>query len=142
MTKAQREYEVIDHPADLGLRAFGETRAELFANTAWAMFDQIVDLKKARIPLCRLLTVEAPNEEELLVRFLSELLYVFAGEEFLPGKFKIKRMDSQHLQAEIWGERLTPSRHQLKTEIKAVTYHNLQIIHDKMGWTAEVLFDV
>ncbi len=138
----KRKYELIDHPADLGLRAFGETREELFINAARALFDQIVDREKVETPLCRSLTVEAPNEEELLVRFLSELLYLFAGEEFLPGKFKIKKMDDRHLQADIGGEKFTPSHHQLKTEIKAVTYHNLKINHDKTGWKAEVLFDV
>ncbi|MCD5401158.1 archease [candidate division NPL-UPA2 bacterium] len=142
MTKAQREYEIVDHPADLGLCAFGETREELFANVARAMFDQLVDREKVETPLCRSLTVEAPNEGELLVRFLSELLYLFAAEEFLPGKFKIKRMDDQHLEADIGGEKFIPSRHQLKTEIKAVTYHNLKVDHDKTGWKAKVLFDV
>ena len=121
MTKAQKEYELINHPTDLSLRAFGETREKLFANTARAMFDQIVDQEKAETPLCRSLTVKAPNEEELLVRFLSELLYLFAAEEFLPGKFRIKRMGDRHLEADIGGERFTPSRHQLKIEIKAVT---------------------
>ena len=142
MAEVQREYEVINHPADLGLRVFGETREDLFAAAARGMFDQITDLKSIRTKLRRSVTVEASNPEELLVRFLSELLYIFTGQELLLGKFKVIKMDDRHLEAEAWGEKCFPSRHQLKTEIKAVTYHNLKIDHDEAGWRAEVLFDV
>lgn len=138
----KRKYQLIDHPADLGLRAFGETREELFANAAWAMFDQLVDLEKVATHQSYLLTVEAPNQEELLVRFLSELLYLFTSEEFLLGRLEIIKMDDRHLEAKVWGERFSPSRHQLKTEIKAVTYHNLKIDRDETGWRSEVIFDV
>lgn len=139
----KRKYQLIDHPADLGLRAFGETREELFANAARAMFDQLVDLEKvATHQKSHLLTVEAPNQEELLVRFLSELLYLFTSEEFLPGRLEIIKMDDRHLEAKVWGERFSPSRHQLKTEIKAITYHNLKIDRDETGWRSEVIFDV
>ncbi len=142
MTKAQREYEIIDHPADLGLRAFGETKEDLFINAARAMFDQIADLNSIGDTLQRSIAVEAPNLEELLVRFLSELLYLFTSQAFLLSKFKVIRMGAQYLEAEARGEKFSPSRHQLKTEIKAVTYHNLKIDQDKTGWKAEVIFDV
>ncbi len=142
MTKAQREYEVIDHPADLGLRVFGETREELFINAARAMFDRIADLDGVGDTTRRSVTVEAENPEELLVRFLSELLYLFTSQELLLSKFKIIRMDAQHLEAEARGEKFSPSRQQLKTEIKAVTYHGLRIDREETGWKAEVIFDV
>ncbi|NOX97347.1 MAG: archease [Nitrospirae bacterium] len=138
----KRNYEIINHTADLGLRVFGETREELFANAAAAMFAQITDLEQIRPHLHRSLEVEAPDREELLVRFLSELLYLFTSGALLPGKFKIKRMDDRYLEAEVWGEKFSASLPQLKTEIKAVTYHNLKIDHDETGWKAEVIFDV
>ncbi len=138
----KKKYELIDHPADLGLRVFGKTRKELFSNAARAMFDQIIDPGKVKPSLHRSLTVEAPNEEELLVCFLSELLYLFTSGELIPGKFRIRSLDDRHLQAEIWGDRFSISSYQLKTEIKAVTYHNLTIDHDKNGWRSEIIFDV
>jgi len=138
----KRKYEVINHTADLGLRVFGDTREDLFANAAAAMFAQIADLEQVRPHIRRSLKVEAPNREELLVRFLSELLYLFTSGELLPGKFKIQRMDDQHIEAEVWGKKFSSSLPPLKTEIKAVTYHNLKIDHDKTGWRSEIIFDV
>jgi SHS2 domain-containing protein len=137
----KRQYEIIDHTADLGLRVFGRTREDLFSHAARAMFEQIADLGSIRENVRRALTVEAPGLEELLVCFLSELLYLFTAEDLLLSKFTLKRMDDRHLEAEAGGEVFSSSRHQLKTEIKAVTYHNLKIEHQETGWKAEIIFD-
>ena len=141
MAEAQRQYEVIDHTADLGLRVFAGTREELFSRAARAMFDQIADLNSIRVEVRRSLTVEASGWEELLVCFLSELLYLFTGEDMLLRKFTLKRMDDRHLEVEAGGEKFSASRHQLKTEIKAVTYHNLKIERRERGWQVEIIFD-
>jgi len=137
----KRKYEIIDHTADLGLRVFGRTREDLFSHAARAMFDQIADLRSIREDIRRSVTVEAPGLEELLVYFLSELLYLFTGEGILLSKFTIKKMDDRHLEAEAGGERFSSARHRLKTEIKAVTYHNLKIERQGAGWKAEIIFD-
>ncbi len=137
----KRQYEIIDHPADLGLRVFGKTREDLFSHAARAMFEQIADLSGIREDIRRSFTVEAPGLEELLVYFLGELLYLFTAEDLLLSKFTIKRMDDRHLEAEAGGEFFSSSPQQLKTEIKAVTYHNLKIEHQETGWKAEIIFD-
>ena len=85
----KRQYEVIDHTADLGLRAFGETREVLLTSVARAMFDQIADLSIIREDLQLAVVLGACNLEELLVAFLSVLIYLSTRFALHRGKFII-----------------------------------------------------
>ena len=135
-------YEFINHTADLGIRVRGNSLKQLFERVAWAMFDILVELKGVKLKKTFEIEIKAEQIDELLADWLRELLYKFNGEGYLFKKFEVKKLNKQGLKAKVRGEKLDLSRHQLKTEIKAVTYYELEVKKRKDIWETQVIFDV
>jgi len=138
-----REFEFLEHTADLKFRSFGKTLAEAFGNAGKAVFAAITDLSKVETAASRKITLEAESLELLLHNFLSELIYLFSVEELLLKKFDVRilRVDTYQLHAIVWGEKINRSRHQLFKEVKAATYHDMKIENTGKGWIIEVVCD-
>jgi len=137
-----KKYETFDHTADVGIRVFGRTLDEVFVNAAYALFDQWTDLRKVRKKISREISVQGADREDLLIRWLGELLFLGESRGYLFKGFSIRRLDSTSLQAVARGEIFDPSRHRFKTEIKAVTYHQVELKEQDGRWQARVIFDV
>ncbi|MCK4261861.1 archease [bacterium] len=137
-----KKYETFNHTADLGIRVFGKTKEELFANAGYAMFDILIDLRNVQVKKTLKIKQEAPNVEELFLSWLSELLYQYNCKEMVFKKFAIDKLTEEAISARAQGEKLDLRRHQLKTEIKAVTYHELKVQKLKDCWEGQVIFDV
>ncbi len=134
-----KRFEVLDHTADALLRAYGESIEECFANAALGMFDIIADLSTVECVGESMIIVKNDDREGLLVDFLTELIYLYEVERVLPCDVSVE-MQKGELRATIKGEVIDPARHRIKTEIKAVTYHMLEINEEK-GFV-QVLFDL
>lgn len=137
----KKDFEIIDHTADIGLRAFGSDMAEAFVNAARGMFSLITDLDSIREIVYRDLNVKAPDKEVLLVEWLNELLYYFDTEQILFKRFDIASLTETEIQARCFGEKADRSRHILKMGIKSTTYHLLKV-ENKDRCQVEVLFDI
>ncbi len=137
-----KKYETFDHTADLGIKVFGRTYAELFANAAYALFDLLTELSEVKEEVSFSVEVTAADREDLLVRFLSELLYLFATKNYLGKKVAFLSLAEKYLQAETWGEIFDPARHEIKTEIKAITYHQLEIKENNGLLEARLVLDI
>ncbi len=137
-----KPYRVFDHTADLGVEVFGETEKALFMNGAFAVFDLLADLRSVRSKEAYPISVEGADREDLFVNYLREVLYLFNGKRVLLKKVLIEEMDDRHLRGTMRGETFDPGRHRLKREIKAVTYHRVEVRHRPGGWRARVIFDV
>jgi SHS2 domain-containing protein len=133
------DYKVFDHTADVGIEAWGKDLAELFRNAARAMFDVAVDLKTIEPKEAQEIEVEAEDASILMHHWLSELLYWFTAKGWVFGKFEFEEISETKLKAKAWGERFEDSKHQLKTDIKAVTYHQLEV---KPSWRAKIILDL
>lgn len=136
------KYETIEHTADTGVRAFGDTVEEAFCNAAAGMFSIISDPAGVQGKERFDISVEAEDRETLLVEWLNELLYLYDSRGMLMSRFQIDDMSETSLRGAAWGESIKPSRHDLRTDIKAVTYHMLKVERRPEGWVAEVIFDV
>jgi SHS2 domain-containing protein len=134
-------YELIDHTGDIGLRARGPTLPELFSTAARGMFDILVDAPEVRPQLEETIVVEGEGHEVLLRAWLAELLFRFSAHGSIFAEFDVEVAD-RRLSARVRGERFDRSRHALRTELKAVTYHALSVRREDAGWIAEVIFDV
>ncbi len=137
-----KRYEFFDHTADIGIRIFGNSTAQLFEHAGLALFDIITDISTVREKEKRSIAIRRDSIDELLVEWLSRLLYLNATELFLFRRFHILDMDNQSLTAEAWGELLQENIHRIKTEVKAITYHNLQVYQENGLWTATVVLDI
>lgn len=135
-------YKLLDHTADIGIIAFGEDISEAFGNAAYAMFDILTDIGKIKEKSSFEVQVSADNAAELLVVWLNELLYQYEVERFICRRFSIDDMDETSLHALVFGEKIDPVRHEIRTEIKSVTYHQFRVEKTDDGWEAQVIFDV
>ena len=137
-----KTYELIDHTADVGIKAYGKTLSEAFENAAKGMFDIITDSSEIESIGQYDIELEAPDLEQLLVDWLSELLFLNSAKNLVFGFFKVEIDEKKNkLSAKIFGEKYTVSKHKIGAEIKAVTYHMLEV-RNKRPFHAQVLFDI
>ncbi len=142
-----KKYEILEHKADLKIRAFGKTKEELFLNMLSGMSENMKpELQKPGEKTKRKIKLSSFDFQALLVDFLSEILYLSQvnKEVFFEAKFK-KFSDPStssrqvELEVEIFGQKTE----RFGEDIKAVTYHNLEIKKTKnKTWEATVLFDI
>jgi SHS2 domain-containing protein len=137
-----KPYEIIDYPADIGLRIFGHNLEDLFCNAGVALFDTLTDIKTVLCRQKRKFTLSRDTTEELLVEWLNTLLYVFETERMLFSGFMVRITGHGNISAVAEGEPFSSTRHYIKQEIKAVTYHDLKISGSEGLWQARVVMDV
>ena len=136
-----KDFEIVNHTADIGIIAYGADVNQAFANAARALFSLITELDNVEEVLYRDIVLTATDQESLLVEWLNELIYLFDTENIIFKRFDITQLNNTQLKAIIYGEKVDSSRHKLKTGVKAATYHMLKV--DKGdGCKVEVLFDI
>jgi SHS2 domain-containing protein len=135
-----KRFELIEHTADMGLRAFGQSLPEAFANAAYGMFSIIADLSEVKETETRHVEIDETDVESLLFEWLNRLLYYFDVEGLIFRRFDITDFSDKHLVADCRGEKYNSSRHHLKLGVKSATYHMLEV--DKKKNRVQVIFDV
>lgn len=137
-------YAILPHTADGKFRAFGLTLEEAFGNAALALASLVWDWEKIEPGVGHAVRVEGIDREQLLVKFLTEVLYLFETKRFLLGRVDGLRIrpgpSGFSLEARLAGEVLA-DRHELFGDVKAVTYHELKI-EECRGFTVQVVVDL
>lgn len=137
----EKEFEIVDHTADVVIKAYGDSLDQAFANAAKALFSLITELDNVDEVVYRDIELIAPDQESLLVHWLNELIYLFDTENIIFKRFDISQLGDTQLKARSYGEKVDSARHKLKTGVKAATYHMLKV--DKTnGCQVQVLFDI
>jgi len=136
-----REFEIIDHTADVGIIAYGNDMRQAFINAAKALFSLITELNNVNEVMYRDIEITATDKENLLVGWLNELIYLFDSENIIFKRFDITKLNNTQLKARSYGEMVDKSRHSLKTGVKAATYHMLEVSPND-GYKVQVLFDI
>jgi len=138
-------FEFFEVTADVGFRAHGQNLEEAFENAALAVFDTITDTKKINKRLSKRITIESEDEKALLYDWLTELLYLHDSEYLVFYKFRVKirreKTDKYVLEADASGEEFNPSIHEIRDEVKAVTFHLMEI-QRLNGYTVQVILDI
>jgi SHS2 domain-containing protein len=135
-------YEFIDHTADLGIIVRGPDVGELFSNAARAMAQIMVkgDLGEKRT--VRDISLDAEDYPDLMVRWLGEVLYLFAGERLITDTIEIRSLSPTKLEAAVAMAGFDPKRHRILREIKAVTYHGISVQKVNDEWETRIIFDI
>jgi SHS2 domain-containing protein len=135
-------YRLLDHTADLGIVVFGPTVKALYEAAAKALSDLLMEgtaLEQGR----RLsLEIEGDDRADLMVNWLREILYLWAAKSLWLLEANVEHITSKRLSATVRVVPYNPIRQGIKTDIKAVTYHRIQVRRTKAGWEATVIFDV
>jgi SHS2 domain-containing protein len=135
------QYETFEHEADIGIRGFGRTPAEAFANAASALFSVMVDISRVEQKEFRGVNVTADDEEQLLVEWLNALLAVSDIERMVFSRFEVL-IEGNRLVGTAWGERFDERKHNAHVEVKGATYHMLSVRRDNEGYVAQCVVDV
>ncbi len=135
---SQPNFVEVEHIADWAIRVRGATLPKLFVNAAVGMYSLVADLPSVTLTDERAIEVKGVDAEALLVNWLNELIYhtEMDGEVF--GEFRIESFEPTHLRATVRAGRGI----ELKKQIKAVTFHNLQIVLSGDGYEVTLVFDV
>jgi SHS2 domain-containing protein len=136
-----RSVEIIEHTADVGIIARGETVEDLFAAAAEGMLSFLIGRDEVSPRETRRRVVSADDQEGLLVAWLNDLLLLLNADGFIAGAVTILECSETRLVADVQGEPVDPTRHHFRLDVKAATYHQLAISRPN-GWTARVIFDV
>ena len=128
--------------ADIGVRGYGATPEEAFAQAALALtavvtsVDEVAPREHLEIELGN-----AGDLELLLVDFLNAVIYEMAVRGMLFGKVEV-HLAKEHLKASLWGERVDPARHRPAVEVKGATYTELKVAREGELWAAQCVVDV
>jgi SHS2 domain-containing protein len=135
------KYRIIDHTADFRIHVFGTDLKELFSNAAFAMYDLITDIKSLKGEVESRVKVKGSDRPDLMVNWLRELLFIWNGTQKLVESVDILSLTENELTAQIKLDSFDPARHRINNEIKAVTYHQIQVNQVTDGWESKIIFD-
>ena len=142
MTEPQFGFRIVDHPADLALAVEAEILPDIYRFCAMGMTEALVGLDCVRTEISERIIIKGRDLEELLIRMLGELLYLFSTRKVVFKEFIVEYLNYEKLTLFARGEKLDDQRHAIKSEIKAATYHNLLIDTTDHGFTVTVVFDL
>jgi SHS2 domain-containing protein len=135
-------YRKIDHTADLGLDVHAPSLPQLLELSACAMFDQIVNRATLGRTRQALVTIQGHDWPDLMINWLRELLYLWNGHGFLLKSAAILTLSPFTLKARLHLVLFDSQEHSIHREIKAVTYHQANIVRTPENWSARFFFDV
>lgn len=138
----KKNYEILDHTADISVKIKAASLRGIFIESSVAMMDLICKIEKVKALKSFNINVSGISNEQLLVNWLQELLFLHEVKNFLFSKFTIKSLKNGLLTGSATGEKLDSSRHELLNHIKAVTYNNLEITKDNGNFVTRITFDI
>lgn len=137
-----KHYATFEHTADIGIEAAGDTLGELYEGLAEGLADFICDRRQAEPREMRVLNVQAEDAEALAVDFLSAVMNLVQTSRFMVHSVTATQACEYCVEAQIAGEPYDPQRHELHTEVKAVTYHQLKVERQGDQWIGRVILDL
>jgi len=140
-----KQFEFFDVTADVGFRAYGQDLNDAFGNAAQAMFEVMTDTSQVKPKVIREILVESEDEKALLYDWLSELLFIHDYEGLVFSQFTVtiqqKDPETFNLSAVVWGEEFNQATHEVRDEVKAVTFHLMEIVKEENRCTLQVIVD-
>jgi len=141
-----KRYEFLEHVSDAYIAAYGRTLEEAFQNAAEAMFQTMIETGTVALALEETVTAEGCDREALLYNWLETLLLKFDMEGKVYSKFEVEKIQERDgefaLKATIRGEPYNAEKHKPKVEVKAVTYHQMEIKEQKRRYELKFILDL
>jgi SHS2 domain-containing protein len=136
-----KKYEQLDISGDAGLRIWGKDLEELLTNAAEGLVELITDISVIKETEKREIVVNSERNEDLLVKWLNELIFLFDTYGFVGKRFEV-RLKNDTLNAIVSGGIFNAENNEGRLLVKAATYHGLSLKQDNTGWEAVVVFDI
>ena len=138
-----KPYEYVEHTADMGLLVRGKSLPDLLKNAAQGLFKTIAVVDTVDETDSVEIHLTAESVEDLFVEWLGELIFQHETKEIFFKRADIKNCSETEVSATVYGEPANFDKHEVYTEIKSVTYHQLQVVRrSDSSWFAQVIFDL
>jgi SHS2 domain-containing protein len=143
----KKGYKFLDHTADVSVEIKGKSLEAAFEQAVYSLMETISPSLKLITPkIERNIKIKAEDKEALLFDFLTKFLYLFDVEELIFSKISIhpiKKDDGNYtLEAIASGEKFDKGKHELGTEVKAITYSFMNIEEKKKKVKINIVFDI
>ncbi len=138
----QKKYRTFNRSSDLAVKIFGNSQAELFANSGFALFDLMTQIENVEVKEHMTLEVEGADRDDLVVNWMRELLYLYQGSGYLLKEFVVQEVKDTYIRGEVSGEKFDPDRHEIQREIRAVVSHQSRMEKTGNQWTAQVVLEL
>ncbi len=135
-------FTILEHPADIGIEARGSSLAEAFQNAGIGLMSIILDLSTVEPRERKIITLTGSDYGQLLVKWLSELLYLYDGHQFVSKEFTVDHLSPCAITASVRGENFIAAKHKTRQDVKAITYHQLLVREDERGGLVRVYLDI
>lgn len=148
--KNDKPFEFLDHTADVLVRAWGSTLEEALSNIAKGMFEIMTNTSKIEKNIRIDIEVCGYDLENLVYKWLEELLYYHDAYNYVFSYYNVKKVEERNINnekflcctAEVYGEIFDRQKHESRTIVKAVTYHQMRIENIQNRWVIDVVFDI
>jgi SHS2 domain-containing protein len=135
-------YTLLEHPSDIGVEVYSDSLAHAFEEAVAGLFGIILDLSQVEPKHQKKFVIEAGDKEQLLVRWVGEVLFIFDSKGFIPKKTTVISLTDSSLKAIIDGDYYSQISHQTKVDVKAITYHQLIVREDQDGAYVRFFVDI
>lgn len=135
-------YSIFNHTADLGISVRGYSCADLFRNAGIALLELILGNTVPKTEQKLKISIDGNDLPDLMVRWLSEILYLFEGEKLIVTEIIINSMSKNRITSTLSIKKFDSQYNVILREIKAVTYHQIEVKEKNGLWTARVIFDL
>ncbi|HOT02017.1 MAG TPA: archease [Acidobacteriota bacterium] len=139
---AEASYTIDAHGGDVALQVSGADLAELAAHAAAGLGAVITDPARMGSGECRVIALDAQSPEDMLVRLLNELVYLFDTQGFVCKRLTVRVATGRRLEAEAQGGHFDPVRHEVRGVVKAATYHDLAVTRAAGRLRARIVLDL
>ena len=124
------KFKYFDTTADIGIKVTSNNIEKAFENSALATLNLITDIEKIKPEITKKITLTSEDEYGLLYDWITELLILLDSENFMASQYNIKITEKENeylLTGKIMGDPYDTTIYNYKTEVKAITYHEMNI---------------
>jgi len=138
----QSGWREVEHTADAGIEAWGPDLASFLRAAGQGFIELLVDPSTVRRRRTRQIEVSEADAETLLVSWLEEILLALEMDRLAPAAVEVTDADEWSARGTLHGETLDEDRHEVRTVVKAVTYHGLDVHREDGLLRARVIVDI
>jgi len=135
-------YRFLPHTADVIVQIEAASLANVFRDAMAVVRLLVAGDTTVTTAQSHAVSLTAQAADELLLRFIRELLTQFQLDTFVPGELEIRELDPMRFEGAVMGEPFDDAKHDAQPEVKAVTRHGLSVEETSAGWRAVLVLDL
>jgi SHS2 domain-containing protein len=136
------EFQLLEHTSDVGILARGTNREEALVAASHGLVSILADPSAFSSVEERYFSAAGPDEASQIVNWLNEILFFFDTDGIVFVEFTVDSWTPEAITGRAKGERFDVDRHELRTGVKATTYHQFESRPVADGWELRVFLDV